>query len=210
MYSYKDIEKHEEEEPGWIEDLYLAKLRGKEHERVNREDNEGTLREEVAEPKKRSVKDSLQQIIDNDGVISAAELVGGLNNLIKTVYDGDIKEFSKGTGTELVRISADGMEMYIHGVLVDKLGLEDNPWLSRPEKELGNFRFGNKNGTQYKFTSRVAPITINGQPYYKVVGTSGDSGFGYGFISQKNLLGKRYRQQIFQQIIDKYNLQEYM
>ena len=169
------------------------------------------IREEVEELKKSSVKDSLQQVIDDDGVISAAELVGGLNNLIKTVYDGDIKEFSKGTGTELVWISSDGMRMFIHGALVDKLGLESLGNMFRPdEKELGNFYFGPKNGSKYSFTARVKPTTINGQPYYKVVGTSGDSGFGYGFISQKNLLGKRYRQQIFQQIIDKYNLQEYM
>ena len=210
LYSYKDMDKHEEEEPGWIEDTYMGILQNQEHKRVNDEDNEGTLREEVEELKKSSVKDSLQQIIDDDGVISAAELVGGLNNLIKTVYDGDIKEFSKDTGTKLVWISIDGTRMFIHEVLVDRLGLEDISWLSRPEKGLGDFRYGSKNGTQYKFTARITPITINGQPYYKVVGTSGDSGFGYGFISQKNLLGKRYRAQIFQQIIDKYNLQEYM
>ena len=168
------------------------------------------LSEEVAEPKKNSVKDSLQQIIDDDGVISAAELVGGLNNLIKTVYDGDIKEFSKGTGTKLAWISIDGTRMFIHEALVDELGLEDKTWLTRPEKRLGDFRFGPKNGTQYKFTASLTPTTVNNQPYYKVVGTSGDSGFGYGFISQKNLLGKRYRQQIFQQIIDRYNLNQYM
>lgn len=40
LFSYEDIEKHEEEEPGWIEELYLAKLRGKEQERVNQEDGE--------------------------------------------------------------------------------------------------------------------------------------------------------------------------
>jgi len=40
LYSYKDIEKHEEDEPGWIEELYLAKLRGKEQERLNQEDRE--------------------------------------------------------------------------------------------------------------------------------------------------------------------------
>ena len=40
LYSYKDIEKKEEEEPGWIEELYLAKLRGKERERLNQEDRE--------------------------------------------------------------------------------------------------------------------------------------------------------------------------
>ena len=168
------------------------------------------LKEEIEVPEKVSMKDSIKQMIDDEGVTAATELFVGMGNLIKTVYKGDLKEFSKDTGTKLAWISIDGTRMFIHEVLIDELGLEDNPWHARPEKELGDFRFGNKNGTQYKFTSRVTPITINGQPYYKVVGTSGDSGFGYGFISNKNQLGKRYRAQIFQQIIDKYNLQEYM
>ena len=34
------MEKNEEQEPGWIEELYLAKLRGKEQERLNQEDRE--------------------------------------------------------------------------------------------------------------------------------------------------------------------------
>ena len=168
------------------------------------------LNEEVEVPEKVSMKDSLRQMIDDEGVTAATELFGGMGNLIKTVYRGDLKEFSKDTGTKLAWISIDGTRMFIHEVLIDELGLEDNPWHARPEKELGDFRFGNKNGTQYKFTSRVTPITIDGQPYYKVIGTSGDSGFGYGWISTKNLLRRTYRGQIFQQIIDKYNLQEYM
>ena len=40
LYSYKDMEKKEEEQPGWIEELYLAKLQGKEKERLNQEDRE--------------------------------------------------------------------------------------------------------------------------------------------------------------------------
>lgn len=40
LFSYEDMEKNEEEEPGWIEELYLAKLRGKEQERLNQEDRE--------------------------------------------------------------------------------------------------------------------------------------------------------------------------
>lgn len=210
LYTYKMMEENEEEEPGWIEQLYLGILHRKEEERLNQEDNEGTLREEVEVSKTSSLKDSIKEIINDEGVTAATELFGGMNNLIKTVYKGDIKEFSKDTGTKLAWISIDGTRMFIHEVLIDELGLEDTSWISRPEKKLGDFKFGPKNGAQYKFTSRVAPITINGQPYYKVVGTSGDSGFGYGFISPKNQLGKRYRGQIFQQIIDKYNLQEYM
>ena len=40
LYSYKQMEEKEEEQPGWIEELYLAKLRGKEQERLNQEDRE--------------------------------------------------------------------------------------------------------------------------------------------------------------------------
>jgi hypothetical protein len=35
LFSYKDMEEHEEEEPGWIEDTYLQKLHQKEYERLN-------------------------------------------------------------------------------------------------------------------------------------------------------------------------------
>ena len=40
LYSYEDMEEHEEEEPGWIEELYLAKLHGKEKERLNQENRD--------------------------------------------------------------------------------------------------------------------------------------------------------------------------
>ena len=40
LFSYKDMEEHEEDEPGWIEKTYLGKLHGKEKERVNDEDRE--------------------------------------------------------------------------------------------------------------------------------------------------------------------------
>ena len=40
LFSYKDMEEHEEEEPGWIEKTYLGKLHGKEKERLNDEDRE--------------------------------------------------------------------------------------------------------------------------------------------------------------------------
>lgn len=40
LYSYEDIEKNEEEEPGWIENMYLGKLNAKERERLNQEDRD--------------------------------------------------------------------------------------------------------------------------------------------------------------------------
>ncbi len=38
LFSYKDMEEYEEEQPGWIEELYLAKLHGAEKERLNGQD----------------------------------------------------------------------------------------------------------------------------------------------------------------------------
>jgi hypothetical protein len=40
LFSYKDMEEHEKEEPGWIENMYLSKLNSKEKERVNQEDRD--------------------------------------------------------------------------------------------------------------------------------------------------------------------------
>ena len=43
LYSYEDMEEHEEDEPGWIEDTYLGILYGNEKKRVNDEDRENNL-----------------------------------------------------------------------------------------------------------------------------------------------------------------------
>ena len=40
LFSYEDMEEHEEEEPGWIENMYLGKLNAKERERLNQEDRD--------------------------------------------------------------------------------------------------------------------------------------------------------------------------
>jgi hypothetical protein len=40
LYSYKDMEKKEDEEPGWIEDTYMGILQNQEHKRVNDKDRD--------------------------------------------------------------------------------------------------------------------------------------------------------------------------
>jgi hypothetical protein len=40
LFSYEDMEENEEEEPGWIENMFLGKLNEKERERLNQEDRE--------------------------------------------------------------------------------------------------------------------------------------------------------------------------
>ena len=167
------------------------------------------LREEVAEPKKSSVKDSLQQMINDDGVMSAAELVGGIDNLVNLLHGGDLKSFYKENNLSPYKYNLSGTDMYIDDLLVRHMAspLQYN----KKERSLGNFSYGSKNGIKYRFDARVygPNMGMDDQLWWRVIGTSGDSGFGYGFITKKHELGKRYRQQIFQQIIDKYNLNQY-
>ena len=153
-------------------------------------------------------KEIIQDIIDEFGHETAIKYLGGVNNFINIMYDGDLIKFSEDTRTPMAYISSIELNLYLHEALVKKLDFEDAVW--RGEKELGNFTFGSKNDIQYKFRANLLPTRLHNQTYYKVVGTSGDSGFGYGYITKRNTLGKRYRQQIFKQIIDKYNLEPYM
>ena len=153
-------------------------------------------------------KEIIQDIIDEFGYETAIKYLGGVNNFINIMYDGDLIKFSEDTRTPMAYISSIELNLYLHEALVKKLNFEDAVW--RGEKELGNFTFGSKNDIQYKFRANLLPTRLHNQTYYKVVGTSGDSGFGYGYITKRNTLGKRYRQQIFKQIIDKYDLEPYM
>jgi hypothetical protein len=155
--------------------------------------------------------DDLKSMISSLGLDVASKLVGGTSNLIKILYNGDKIEFSKDLDIPLIYHSSDGMAMYLHDALIEELGLKDGRRTLRGnEKELGDFRYGAKDNMSYKFTGYLTPTNLSDQTYWKVVGISGSHGFGYIFISKKETLGKRYRQQIFKQIIDKYNLQQYL
>lgn len=160
------------------------------------------LREDI-----ESKKDSIKSMIDKVGLESAARVVGGLTNLIKIVYDGDLLKYSEGTHTPIAIMSTDGMNFYLHEELVKQLGIMDSTNLN-DHNYLGEFTFGSKNGTQYPIHTRLELARLHNQFYYKIVGSYGDYGFNRHFI--KNILGKRYRQQIYKQIIEKYNLKPYM
>jgi len=163
------------------------------------------LREET-----ESKKDAIKSMIKKSGLETAAKVMGGVDSLIKILYDGDILKFSEETNTPLAYMSTDRMNLYLHEALVRELGLKDVKWGDRYDKDLGKFAYGSKNSHMYAFSATLIPLRLHDQKYYRVVGTSGDSGFGYSFINKKNVLGLRYRQQIFKQIIDKYNLSKYM
>jgi len=155
-------------------------------------------------------KEIIQGMVDDFGFQNTLKYLGGIDNFLDIMYDGDLIKFSEDSHLPLIYMSADGMSLYLHEILVEKLKLGDYKYGREIQRYLGKFRFGSKNGMQYSFEARAKLTTIHGQPYYKVIGMSGDSGFGYYGITQRNTLGKRYRQQIFKQIIDKYDLEPYM
>jgi hypothetical protein len=153
---------------------------------------------------------TVRRLVQDIGLTEVSEIMGGIDRVIELGYNGDLIKFSEETTTPIAYMSTDRMNLYIHEALVNELGLKDKSWGSRNEKELGKFAYGSKNGLRYAFNAELTPTRLHDQKYYRVVGTSGDSGFGYSFINKKNILGLRYRQQIFKQIIDKYNLSKYM
>jgi hypothetical protein len=167
------------------------------------------LKEEIEIPVDND-KQLIDDLVKDYGMETAIKYLGGIDNYISIRYDGDLIKFSEETTTPIAYISADGFNLYLHESLIKEFGLKDVPHSSKGEKLLGNFKFGSKTSTNYLFTAYLYPTRIHNQTYYKVVGMSGDSGFGYNFIKKRDILGKRYRQQIFKQIMDKYDLPKYM
>jgi hypothetical protein len=155
------------------------------------------------------IKDQIKQLIDDEGLAGAIEYIGGADNLIKILYDGDISQYYEETGFTPIKISSEP-NLYIDDLIVQKLNLPSIKFIGQNMKDLGEFSW-TTNGSTYKFNAQLYPITYNsGQKKWRVVGQSGDYGFGYSYITKKNTLGKRARTQIFNQIIDKYDLQKYL
>ena len=168
------------------------------------------IRKILKEETSPNEKETIQDLIKDFGYETAIKYLGGLDNFINIMYDGDLIKFSEDTTTPIVYLSRDLMNFYLHEALVKQLGIEESKSWYSGEKDLGKFRFGSKNGHEFNFNARLRPQRLHDQTYYKVLGMSGDSGFGYSDITEKNTLDIRYRQQIFKQIIKKYGLEPYM
>ena len=155
------------------------------------------------------IKDQIKQLIDDEGLAGAVEYIGGADNLIKILYDGDISQYYEETGFTPIKISSEP-NLYIDDLIVQKLNLPSIKFIGQNMKDLGEFSW-TTNGHTYKFNAQLIPRDLySGQKIWRVVGQSGDYGFGYSFITKRNTLGKRARTQIYNQIIDKYDLQEYL
>lgn len=158
--------------------------------------------------KEESLKDKIKQEIKDNGFESAAMYVGGIKNLVNILYDGDLRLFFKDRNIEAYYITAEP-NLYISDIIVQSLDLPDAPFGRGKEKELGKFSWVS-GGIKYSFTAYLRRMNYGSNKVeWRVVGQSGDYGFGYAFISQKNTLGKRARMQIFNQIIDDYDLDSF-
>jgi hypothetical protein len=162
----------------------------------------------VEETNDKPIKQKLLDLIGHLGPVKAAKYVGGIKNLVDITYGGDTKKFSDETNTK-IRISNDGMNMYFPDTLVQLLGFEDIDG-SGKEKKLGNFTY-KKEGMKFRFNGRLMKTSFSDKPTeWRVVGTGGSYGIGYGFLTKKETFGIRTRRQIFKDIIDKLNLEPYI
>ena len=161
------------------------------------------LREEVS-----GISNKFRELSKKVGLTDAIKVVGGIENFVNIAYNGDIKEYFKNEDIEPYSFKfGDNVNMYLDDILVQHLNLKD---FSDDEKELGEFRFGKKDSMGYKFKAKLRKIKyMNGKITWRVVGLSGSRGFGYSFVNMRDELPKTYRKQIFQQIINKYNLDSY-
>jgi hypothetical protein len=157
-----------------------------------------------------TLKQALQNAIEDEGLEFTSNLVGGIKNIIKILYDGDLKSFHKQNEISpyLIVIKRYGPnytlpEMYISEFLVSELNMDVN--------NMGKFKWGPKKDNlpytvfcELNLPSQKLP---NGFNYYRVKGQGSGYNFGYAY-SYRNI-EKTYRKQIFKQIIDKYNLDSY-
>lgn len=155
-----------------------------------------------------SCKKNLTNLKDKVGLNPAMKAVGGLKNFIKILYGSDIKKFYQENGIEPYYLSSEP-NLYIDDLIVQGLDLPDFRFTAKNEKMLGDF-YWVTGGIRYKINLVLYPIKYSsGKKQWRVIGLSGDSGFGYSFIPKRNTLGKRARMQIFKQVIEKYNLESY-
>jgi hypothetical protein len=153
----------------------------------------------------------LQQTLLDFGLVKAAQYVGGYKQL-SVLFNGNLdpfyKNFSEKYGITPVYLTA-WRGLYIHDSIVQQMNFEDLKYGTGKEKGLGKFKFGSKNSFMYAFNANLMKTSFRDMVYWRVVGTSGDSGFGYGYLTKKQTLGVRHRTQIYNQILDKYDWRKY-
>ena len=172
------------------------------------EECDSSINEQEEEVSKlQKLKDSLKKM----DFATASRYVGGPKQYINILFDGDINKYFEENNLLPYYITKDGMNMYISDAIVQTMNIPDSGW--RGEKKIGDFVW-KSGGFDFKLTASLVPqssgyITVDGyndQKMWRVVGNSGSHGWGHGFYTKRETIGKRGRQQIFKQIIDKFGL----
>lgn len=154
----------------------------------------------------------IKRVLKDKGVRYALDFFGGMENLLNWAYDGDFEKFAKDNDIKMVDFSSDGLMLSIHEFLVKKMKLKARNFGGIIQLELGKFAYGPKSSQSYRVNAYLTkiPKRYPWGDYYRVIAIGGDYGFGFYGITQRNTLGKKYRQQIYNQIIDKYKLGKYL
>jgi len=155
--------------------------------------------------------DKMKDMLWSMDINRAQRYVGGYKNYVDIMFDGDIDNFFEEKGIEPYYITDDGMNMYLHDAFIDVLGLRPTGW--RNGRKLDSFTW-KRAGINYRLDVTLIPTDPNdffNSPlkdgkYWKVIGRSGDYGWGFPFTTKRQTIGKRGRQQIFKQIIDRFGL----
>ena len=163
------------------------------------------------------IQDNLSAIAKKYGVKFAIKVVGGIDTYIKIMYDGDLSNYYKKSKLLPYVISKNKLTLYIDDLIVQMHKFEDDRLVAKNKaKKLGDFKYGTKDNMCNKFEAHICPHFLNGphfangQKMWRVVGTDGDKGFDYWWITKKNTLGVRHRTQIYKQIIDRFKLNDYL
>ena len=173
------------------------------------------LKEKIKEGLREVVKESeddkelLKSIIDDFGVKDAIKYAGGVKDYIDIMFDGDVKKYFEDRNLNAYYITKSGMDMYLSDDLVSVLDLPN----SGKDKLLGDFVW-KSSGIRFKITAflkeqskgYIQPEGFQEQKMWRVMGKSGDSGWGFPFLTKRETIGVRGRQQVFKQIIQKLGL----
>lgn len=98
-------------------------------------------------------------------------------------------------------ITNNGMTMLLNKETVELLLRKEGRHITTEKDIFYKQMVYNQGGSKYTMSVYFcSTILSNGETYYKVFGRSGDYGWGFGWLPNKNVFGKRVRNQIFREV----------
>lgn len=153
--------------------------------------------------------EKMKERLKSMGYEQGSKFVGSGKNYVDIMFDGDVKKYFKENNLNSYYITRTGMDMYLSDALVSVLDLPNDG----KDKFLGNFVWVS-GGFRYRISvyltqvskGYIEPEGFKKQKMWRVKGRSGDSGWGFPFLTKRETIGVRGRQQVFKQIIEKLGL----